>query len=296
MTWGLLLGCLLGGALCLLLFAVVPPRPRLATAVSRWEQGRGRQSVTAADHQDLRARWGSWLASQLARRGVTFDQVRSDLELVERTLESHLVRKSALGLFGLLLPAFLTLTLVMMGLRPPITFPLVIGLALAAGFFLVPDIEVRREAQQRRSELRRALSCYLDLVSMSLAGGRGIPEALPTAARIGRGWAFELIQDTIDHARYTGITPWAAFADLGDRTRMPELQDLGGSLLLVADDGAKVRSSLTARAASQRRRQLAEAEGASEKADQTIQMAQVVLAIGFFLFIGYPAFVAVMAI
>lgn len=296
MTWGLLLGSLLGGALCLLLFAVVPPRPRLATAVSRWEQGRGRQSVTAAGDQDRRERWGRWLVAQLARRGVTFEQVRGDLELVDRTLESHLVRKGALGLFGLLLPTFLTLTLVMTGLRPPIAFPLVIGLALTAGFFFVPDIEVRREAQQRRSELRRALSCYLDLVSMSLAGGRGIPEALPTAARIGRGWAFELIQDTIDHARYTGITPWAAFADLGDRTRMPELQDLGGSLLLVADDGAKVRSSLTARAASQRRRQLAEAEGASEKADQTIQMAQVVLAIGFFLFIGYPAFIAVMSV
>ncbi|WP_224279709.1 type II secretion system F family protein [Nocardioides lacusdianchii] len=296
MTWGLLLGCVLGGALCLLLFAVVPPRPRLATSVSRWEQGRGRQSVTAAVDQDARERWGRWLVAQLARRGVTFEQVRGDLELVDRTLEAHLARKSALGLFGLLLPTFLTLTLVLMGLRPPIAFPLVIGLALAAGFFFVPDIEVRKEAQQRRSELRRALSCYLDLVSMSLAGGRGIPEALPTAARIGRGWAFELIQDTIDHARYTGVTPWAAFADLGDRTKMPELQDLGGSLLLVADDGAKVRSSLTARAASQRRRQLAEAEGASEKADQTIQMAQVVLAIGFFLFIGYPAFVAVMSV
>ena len=295
MTIGLLLGCLLGGALCLLLFAAVPPRLRLATAVSKWEQGRTRH-VTAGVDQDVQGRLGSWLTNQLSRRGVTFDQVRGDLELIDRTLESHLARKAALGLFGLLLPAFLTLTLVMIGLRPPVSFPLIVGLAMAAGFSFVPDVEVKREAAQRRHELRRALSCYLDLVSMSLAGGRGIPEALPTAARIGRGWAFELIQDTIEHARYIGITPWAAFADLGDRTRMPELQDLGGSLLLVADDGAKVRSSLTARAVSQRRRQLAEAEGASEKADQTIQMAQVVLAVGFFLFIGYPAFVAVMAV
>lgn len=297
MTLGLLLGCLLGGAVCLLVLAVVPPRPRLATAVTRWEQGRARHAAAATgDDEDVQERWGRWLRAQLSRRGVTFDQVRTDLALVDRTLESHLARKSGLALFGLLLPAFLTLAVMAMGLRPTITLPAIVGLAMAAGFFWVPDIEVKREAQQRRHELRRALSCYLDLVSMSLAGGRGIPEALPTAARIGRGWAFELIRDTIEHARYTGITPWAALADLGDRTGMPELQDLGGSLLLVADDGAKVRSSLTARAASQRRRQLAEAEGASEKADQTIQMAQVVLAIGFFLFIGYPAFVAVMAI
>ena len=77
---------------------------------------------------------------------------------------------------------------------------------------------------------------------------------------------------------------------------MQELQDLGGALLLVADDGAKVRASLTARASTQRRRQLAEAEGEAAKADQSIQMAQVVLAVGFVLFLGYPAVVAVMGV
>jgi hypothetical protein len=77
---------------------------------------------------------------------------------------------------------------------------------------------------------------------------------------------------------------------------MPELQDLGGALQLVADDGAKVRASLTARAATARRRQLAEAEGEAAHADQSIEMAQVVLAIGFFLFLGFPAVVAVMGI
>jgi hypothetical protein len=77
---------------------------------------------------------------------------------------------------------------------------------------------------------------------------------------------------------------------------MPELQDLGGALLLVADDGAKVRASLSARAATMRRRQLAEAEGEAAKADQTIQLAQVVLAFAFFLFLCFPAITAVMQI
>jgi Flp pilus assembly protein TadB len=174
--------------------------------------------------------------------------------------------------------------------------PAIGGVALAALFFWVPDLSVAQAAEQRRHELRRALSCYLDLVAMSLAGGRGIPEALPTWARIGQGWAFELLLHTIDRARRVGDTPWAALADLGKRTGMQELQDLGGALLLVADDGVKVRASLTARASTQRRRQLAEAEGAASKADQTIQMAQVVLAAGFFLFLGYPAVVAVMGV
>ncbi|MEO5662853.1 MAG: hypothetical protein ABIR39_06175, partial [Nocardioides sp.] len=100
----------------------------------------------------------------------------------------------------------------------------------------------------------------------------------------------------IDRARLVGDTPWAALADLGKRTGMQELQDLGGALMLVADDGAKVRESLTARASTQRRRQLAEAEGAAAKADQSMEMAQVVLFIGFVLFLGFPAVVAVMGV
>lgn len=298
MTTGILLGGALGGALCLLVFALVPPRPQLSSVVGRWERQRARQvaAATATSADTWRDRLGLWMVARLAQRGITLGKLRADLALTDYTLEGHLVRKISYGLLGLLLPSVVTVALIAVGIKPPITLPAVGGLVLGALFFWVPDLSVTQAAEQRRHELRRALSCYLDLVAMSLAGGRGIPEALPTAARIGTGWAFELLRDTIEHARYVGSTPWAALADLGERTGMQELQDLGGALLLVADDGAKVRSSLSARASTQRRRQLAEAEGAAAKADQSIQMAQVVLAVGFFLFLGYPAVVAVMGV
>jgi len=298
MTAGLLLGCGLGAALCLLVFALVPPRPALASVVGRWERQRARQAATATMSTD--ASWqgglGRWMVTRLAQRGITLGKLRADLELTDYTLEAHMVRKFTYGLLGLLLPTLLAVTLMAVGITPSLSVPAIAGLALGALFFWLPDLSVVQAAEQRRHELRRALSCYLDLVSMSLAGGRGIPEALPTSARIGNNWGFALLRSTIDHARLVGETPWAALADLGKRTGMQELQDLGGALLLVADDGAKVRSSLTARASTIRRRQLAEAEGAAAKADQTIQMAQVVLAIGFFLFLGFPAVVAVMGI
>lgn len=309
MTTGLLLGCFLGAAVCLLLFAVAPPPPRLGVRVQRWERQRRRSHDRPEDtfgtHPALHGRGsaarmrlhvGRWLVSRLDEVGIGLVKVRADLALLDSSLEAHLVRKCAYGLGGLLLPGVFSAVLVLGGVSPPLSIPLGGGLLLAAAFFVLPDLSVAQAADQRRHELRRALSCYLDLVAMSLAGGRGVPEALPMAARIGSGWAFGLLRDTIDHARYVGVTPWAALADLGARTGMQELQDLGGALLLVADDGAKVRSSLTARASSQRRRQLAEAEGAAAKADQSIQLAQVVLAVGFFLFLGYPAVVAVMGI
>ncbi|WP_224274290.1 type II secretion system F family protein [Nocardioides lacusdianchii] len=299
MTFGLLLGAALGASLCLLVFALVPPRPALASVVGRWERQRARQAAVVeldVDDTSWQGRLGRWLVAQLAQRGITLGKLRADLELTDYTLEGHLVRKMTYGLLGLLLPTILTVTMMAVGVTPPLTVPAVGGLALGALFFWVPDLSVVQAAEQRRHELRRALSCYLDLVAMSLAGGRGIPEALPTAARIGTGWAFELLRSTIDRARLVGDTPWAALADLGKRTGMQELQDLGGALMLVADDGAKVRQSLTARASTQRRRQLAEAEGAAAKADQSMEMAQVVLFIGFVLFLGFPAVVAVMGI
>jgi tight adherence protein C len=299
MTFGLLLGAALGASLCLLVFALVPPRPALASVVGRWERQRARQAAVVeldVDDTSWQGRLGRWLVAQLTQRGITLGKLRADLELTDYTLEGHLVRKMTYGLLGLLLPTILTVTMMAIGVTPPLTVPAVGGLALGALFFWVPDLSVVQAAEQRRHELRRALSCYLDLVAMSLAGGRGIPEALPTAARIGTGWAFELLRSTIDRARLVGDTPWAALADLGKRTGMQELQDLGGALMLVADDGAKVRQSLTARASTQRRRQLAEAEGAAAKADQSMEMAQVVLFIGFVLFLGFPAVVAVMGI
>ena len=299
MTTGVLLGAALGGALCLLLYALVPPRPQLATAVSRWERQRSRQvevTTTSVETTGRREQLGRWMAAVLAQRGITLGKLRTDLALAGKTLETHLARKAGYALIGLLLPSVFTAVLLAAGITPPLVLPAAGGLLLAVFFFWVPDLSAAQQAEQRRHELRRALSCYLDLVAMSLAGGRGVPEALPTSARIGTGWAFELLQDTLEHAKYVGTSPWAALAELGERTGMGELADLGGALLLVADDGAKVRSSLTARASTQRRRQLAEAEGAAEKADQSIQMAQVVLAVGFVLFLGYPAVVSVLAV
>lgn len=296
MTTGLILGGGLGAALCLLVFALVPPRPAIAGKVGRWERARARQAEIGRGVEGWQGSTGRWLVVQLAARGLTFSRLRADLELNDSSLEKHLVRKVTYGLLGLLVPSMLTVLLLMGGITPPWTVPAVGGAVFGALMFWLPDLSVRKDADHRRHELRRALACYLDLVSMSLSGGRGIPEALPTAARIGTGWAFELLRSTIDHARLVGDTPWKALADLGKRTGMQELQDLGGALILVAEDGSKVRQSLTARAGTQRKRQLAEAEGAAAKADQSMEMAQIVLVIGFLLFLGFPALVAVMGI
>ena len=297
MIAALLAGSAGGLGLIAAAWALVPPRRDLASAVRRFDTQR--LSVRAPDPEgalDWRDRFGRWLAARASARGLASPSLRADLALLDRTIESHLVTKVTTAAVGLVLPAVVMIVLALSGVRIGFAVPAVVAIGLGAVFFVLPDLSVVQAASRRRDEMRRALSSYLDLVSMALAGGRGAPEALPSAAGIGRGWAFELIADTLAHARYSGSTPWEALKALGDRVQVAELRDLGNALNLVSDDGAKVKESLKARAATARSRQLAESEGLAEKASESIKNAHLLLGFMFLVFLGYPAVAAVMAV
>ena len=85
------------------------------------------------------------------------------------------------------------------------------------------------------------------------------------------------------------MTPWAALGRLGDEVGLNELRDLSAALTLVADDGAKIRASLAARAATLRRRELAEMEGKAGQRSQSMLVAQMLIVLGYLLFLAYPA-------
>jgi hypothetical protein len=72
-----------------------------------------------------------------------------------------------------------------------------------------------------------------------------------------------------------------------------ELRDLAAALELVADDGAKIRASLSARAATLRSRELAEVEGKAGERSQSMLVAQLLLCAGFMVFLAYPAVIRV---
>src|SRR6202000_2665137 len=118
--------------------------------------------------------------------------------------------------------------------------------------------------------------------------GRGVPEALMSASEIGDGWAFLRIRDALSNARLTGQTPWQTLGKLGPAVRFAELRNLAGALSLVAEDGAKVRESLTARAVSLRRKELADLEGQAGERSQSMLVAQMFLVAGFLVFLVFP--------
>src|SRR5690606_22733997 len=197
----------------------------------------------------FRRRLGERLARIYAARGWELRSIRADLALLGRSVEGFLATKALLAASGLLFAPLLAGWLALLGWGVTPQVPLWTALLAAAVFFFLPDLQVRRDAAARRRDFRHAVGAFLDLVAMNLAGGRGVPEALMMAVSVGDdgNWAMARIREALDNARIVGITPWQALGRLGDEIDVDELRDLSAALGLVADDGAKVRASLSAR-------------------------------------------------
>jgi Flp pilus assembly protein TadB len=167
--------------------------------------------------------------------------------------------------------------------------PLWCSLALAPVGFLVPVLQLRSKAADRRRTFRHALSAFLDVVSISLAGGRGVDSALHDAAESGHGWAFDELRRALLEARLQGETPWAGLARLGQELDIAELGELAASASLAGSEGARVRTSLATKARSLRLRGLTEIEAAAQSASERMSLPIVALMVGFIVFIAYPA-------
>ena len=294
MTPALIVGGLTGAALFLLIFALIPRRVGLARRVAAFDAGRpaALRAVTyPGDRQEgaFSKRLGAALARFCAEQGWEFRSLRANLALVGKSFENYLATKVMLGLLGLLLPLIALTGLGIAGLHVSVIIPVWVALIFAAGFFLLPDLELKQQVDKRRRDFRHAIGAFLDLVAMNLSGGRGVPEALMAASEIGEGWAFWRIRDALANARISGQTPWQALGVLGEEVQVSELKDLSAALSLVAEDGAKVRESLTARAVSLRRRELADLEGQAGERSQSMLVAQMLLAGAFLVFLMYPA-------
>ncbi|MET0468923.1 MAG: type II secretion system F family protein [Aeromicrobium sp.] len=214
--------------------------------------------------------------------------VRADLSVMGRSVESHLGMSVLAAVAGLFAPSvMLAPAVALFGLS--LAIPLWLsGIGALAGFALT-TAQLSTEAKERRRDFRHVVGAFLDLVSMNLAGGRGVPEALSSAAQLSDGWAMVRLRDTIESARLQGITPWAALGDLGEEMAVEELRDLAAALALVAEDGAQVRDSLSARAASMRQRELADTESRAAQRSQSMLVAQLLLCVGFLIFLIFPA-------
>jgi tight adherence protein C len=292
-TLALVCGAGVGLGLWLVVRGLFPPRPSLAQALAQLRRlPEPAPVLTPESDGGIAAQLGRPIASYLARAGAGWllpPGVRRDLAVLGRSPGRHLAEKVTLALVGLLFVPVIAVLLALGGAHLPWVVPLWASLIfMVAGFFL-PDLGVHADANRRRRDFRHALSSFLDLVVVALAGGGGVETALADAASVGSGWAFAGLRRALDQARLARQTPWAALGRLGQELGVDELSELAASVALAGTEGAKVRASLAAKAASLRTHQLAEAETADQAATERMSLPVVLLFAGFLLFLGFPA-------
>lgn len=287
MTAALLAGLGLGAGLLLILSGIFPAPVPVGRALAELHRERNPDAVVDEASRLDRVLGGSWSESSLGVR-ITLGAA-ADLRITGRSAASHLAQRAAFGLLGLLWAPLTVLLMSAGGVEVDITFPLWVSAVLAPVGFAYPGIALRSAAADRRRGFRHALSAFLDVVAVSLASGRGVDTALRDGVRAGRGWPFGELDRALTEARLLGESPWAAVARLSRAVGVPELAELAASAALAGNEGARVRSSLAAKAKAIRVRGLAEVEGAAQSATERMTLPVVLLMVGFVVFLGYPA-------
>lgn len=293
MTAILLLGAGAGLGLWALVVWLIPPRPTLAELITRLQAQPKPHPLLISQGSGWAVRLGGPFAALLRSLGLPHRGMERDLAITGRSADDYLAEKAVLGLTGLLLPATAGMVLTFGGRPQPWPVPAGASLALAVGGFLLPDLTVRAAARRRRTAFRHALSSYLNLIHILLAGGAGVDAALHDAADTGQGWAFRQLRRALSTARLTRSSPWTVLGQLGEELEVGELAELAASLSLAGTEGAKVRASLAAKAAAMRTRDGAEAEGQANAATERMALPGMLMAVGFVIFVFYPALVQI---
>lgn len=291
LTVMLLLGAGVGAG-AYLCYRAIAPRPVPIDVVLAGLDRPGRPLVASPGDDTTEVpvdRIGAYALRLLDAIGRGPHAVRQQLELVERTPERHALDKLISALAGLLMPNLVVLSLTAMGLVLPVAFISILSIGTMIVGFVLPDHLLRDEADRKRRAFRHALSSYLDLVNVLLAGGAGIETALYAAADAGDGWGYQAIRSELRRARLTGSSPWDAFATLGQCLGINELSELAANVSLAGSHGARIRASLAAKADTLRGHQVAETEAAAEAATERMTIPVAVLLLGFLIFIAYPA-------
>jgi Flp pilus assembly protein TadB len=267
------------------------PPPSLDEALADLHRTRNRSAERATDRSARAARATRSPAVRVLA-GAPSNRVLADLMVCERDLARWAldrVKWAVLG--GGFLAAVVIVVPVAGGGRPPLTLAAIVLPAGAAGGWGYAVVDLRRDAERARREVRHAVAAYLELVTILMAGGAGPESAMHLAAGIGRGPAFRHLRSALAAAQVRQEPPWSFLGALGRRLAVEELVELGAAMSL-AGGGAQVKDTLGVKASSIRARDLAQVEARAQARSETMALPVVLMFTGFLLLIGYPALAA----
>jgi tight adherence protein C len=236
-----------------------------------------------------------WVEAQPFTTRPAWTTVVQSLAITSMPLErlaAQVLLSAGLGFLG---SSMVWLILQSVGLSLPLGPMVLLIPALSIGAAFIPIARVFRRARGRRRHFRVVVGCFVDLVVLELAGGTGIEGALFSACQVSPDWAAQRMARSLLTARDSGASSWSAMAALGSEVGVPELGELSSSLQLAGTEGARIRQSLQARAASLRRHEQADEESAANAMTERLFVPGALLLVGFLCFIGYPALTRIVA-
>ena len=295
MTAVIVLAALLALGLLQLRWQAFPPTPDLVAEIDQWRRGRelATQRAGAPVPVSPIGRLTRWVTETLRTfRPQFLDSLDPDLAITQRDLQTWLTRVVGLTLTFGVGPTVLMLARRFGDNDVSLRWGPVVGLFLGSAAVVLSIKDLRSEASRVREQYTRGLSIYLDLVAMSMEAGQGHAQALPAAAQIGTGRVFGEIRTAIELAPSKGITAWEALGQLGERYRIPELVSLRSSIDLAQEDGARVKASLIARAATMRSTRLAAAVERANNATESMRQLTMVAAMLAAVYIAAPYILA----
>ncbi len=286
MTVPVLLGLVCGVGLWLAAIAIRPRPVPLAQALA--DLNRTPTAAAPASAGPITGR----VLELFTALGIRTPQREQQLALAGITPEAWARDKLTGAAGGLAVPLMVWVALTAIGIQVPPAVGVLVLAGGVAGWFL-PDLKLKEQVEQRRKAFQYALSAYLDLVNVILAGGGGIETALVAAADAGDGWAFARLRHALHRAQRINQPLWTAFDDLGAELGVAELRDLASSIGLAGAQGARIRASLAVKADTLRSHQIAETEAAAEATTERMNLPTAVLLLGFLIFIVFPAVTAI---
>jgi tight adherence protein C len=290
MIQALIAGGCLGAGMWVVLRGMFPAPATLSSQLADFAEARtdGLTGSTA-----LRSRWGR-IATSLLRtvRGDEMATVEADIAVTGGDVEAHAVNKLNSGLGGAVL---LPMVGFMFGLAHGGFTLTLLAVGAFIVMYLVPDMELKRKATERRDEFSEALTAFVTLVAVSITGGGGVNSAMAEATKIGDGWCFDALRRSIQESALHGEAPWSGFDRLGRRFDIVPLIELAGALSLAGTSGARVTETLAARAESGRQRELTDALAVAEKKSESMSIPVAALMLGWAGFIGFPAIAGLLA-
>lgn len=281
MTAAIACGLVVAAGLWAVARGLFPAPPRLSRLVADFAEP---VPAAATEVERLRSSWAR-LSVRLVGAVQDLEGTRRDLAVVGMPLEELASDKVAAGVLGAVIVGGWLFAL-RLATGPLLAIAVVVGFV---AFFFQPDLRLRRRAAARRRELVDTVTAFVELVSVSIAGGGGVMGAMAAAAGLGDGWALERLRFVLDRAATRNESPWTALDHLGDELGVPALVELGGSMSLAGQAGARVSDSLAARARAGRARELSERLADEERKTEVLGVPVVVMLLAWVGFLGYPA-------